>query len=263
MMTLPSGIKALILDMDGVLWRVDTPIGDLKTLFAALRSKGYAIVLATNNSTRTIPQYLQHLDGFGVDHLEPWQIVTSAEAVGEYLQAKFPDGGPVYVVGEDGLLEALRQRGFYLDQSAVVAVAAGMDRQINYQKLTTATRLIRNGAAFIGTNPDRTFPTPQGLIPGTGSILAAIQAATDIQPLVLGKPGPYLYEMALQRLSLQPAQALVVGDRLDTDIIGAQELGCPSALVLSGVSTAQEAQHWQPTPDWIGPDLAALIAVLP
>ena len=263
MMSVFTGIKALILDMDGVLWRGETSIGDLKTIFATLRSKGYVVVLATNNSTRTIPQYLQLLAAFGVDHLEPWQILTSAEAVGDYLQTKFPDGGPVYVVGEDGLLEALHQRGFYLDQNAVLAVAAGMDRQITYQKLSAATRLIRSGAVFIGTNPDRTFPTPGGLTPGAGSILAAIQAATDIQPVVLGKPGPYLYRMALQRLDLQPAQVLVVGDRLDTDIIGAQELGCPCALVLSGVSTAQEAQHWQPEPDWIGPHLAALVTALP
>lgn len=261
-MNLLTGIKALILDMDGVLWRGDQPIGDLKAIFTALLDKGYGVVLATNNSTRTVAQYVQVLTGLGVA-LKPWQIVTSAEAVGHYLKVKYPQGGPVYVVGEEGMLDAVISRGFNIDTRSVVAVIAGMDRQVTYQKLTMATRLIRAGAEFIGTNPDRTFPTPEGLVPGAGAILAAIQAATGVEPVILGKPKPYMYEIALERLSLTAEQTLVVGDRLETDIVGAQKLGCRTALVLSGVTSQADAQSWQPAPDWIGADLATLVAALP
>ncbi len=255
-------IKALILDMDGVIWRADKPIGDLPATFASLQAKGYGVALATNNSTRTVEQYLQVLASLEV-HLEPWQIVTSAEAVGDYLKARFPAGGPVYVVGETGLVEAVRRRGFYVDPNTALAVVAGMDRSFTYQRLAAANRLIRAGSAFIGTNGDRTFPTPEGLVPGSGSILAAIQSASGVEPIILGKPGAYMYELALQRLGLEPAEALVVGDRLETDIVGAQELGCHSALVLSGVTGLEAARRWKPAPDWIGQDLATLVELLP
>lgn len=261
-MQLPAGIKALILDMDGVIWRADQPIGDLPTIFASLKHKGYGVLLATNNSTRTVDQYLQVIAGLGV-FLEPWQIVTSSEAVGDYLKAKYPLGGPVYVVGEEGLLDAMRRRGFYIDTQKTLAVIAGMDRQVTYQKIAVANRLIRSGAIYIGTNPDKTFPTPEGLIPGAGSIITAIATAAETDPIILGKPKPFMYELGLQRLQLQPEQVLVVGDRLETDIVGAQEIGCYSALVLSGVTSPADAQRWQPQPDWIGPDLATLVNQLP
>ena len=261
-MNFAAKLQALILDMDGVIWRADKPIGDLPAIFAALRRKGYAFVLATNNSTRTVAQYLQVLAGLGVV-LEPWQIITSAAAAGGYLKVKYPDGGPVYVVGEEGLFDAVRQHGFYMDTHTALAVVAGWDRQVTYQKLAVANRLIRSGAIFIGTNPDPTFPTPDGLIPGTGAILAAIQTASGVEPLILGKPKPYMYELALQRLGIKPEQALVVGDRLATDITGAQELDCRTALVLSGVTSLEDALHWQPELDWIGQDLAALVEALP
>lgn len=262
MTQLPAGIKGLILDMDGVIWRSDKPIGDLPGIFTSLKQKGYGVLLATNNSTRTVDQYIRVIASLGV-FLETWQVVTSSEAVGDYLKANFPQGGPVYVVGEDGLLEAVRRRGFYIDTQKALAVVAGMDRQVTYQKIAVANRLIRSGAIFIGTNPDKTFPTPDGLIPGAGSIINAIATAAETAPIILGKPKPYMYELGLQRLQLTPDEVLVVGDRLETDIVGAQEIGCRSALVLSGVTSQADAMHWQPQPDWIGPDLATLVDQLP
>lgn len=257
-----SEIKALILDMDGVIWRSDKPIGDLPAIFSNLKKKGYAVLLATNNSTRTVGQYLQVIASLGVN-LDSWQIVTSSEAVGDYLQGKYPQGGPVYIVGEEGLVDALRRREFYVDTQQALAVVAGMDRQVTYQKIAVANRLIRAGAEYIGTNPDKTFPTPDGLVPGAGSIIIAIAAASGVEPNVLGKPRPYMYELGLQRLGLQAGQVLVVGDRLETDIAGAQEIGCRSALVLSGVTSQVDALHWQPAPNWIGADLATLVDQLP
>lgn len=255
-----SEIKALILDMDGVLWRDNAPIGDLATIFKTIMSR-YQVILATNNSTNSAAMYVEKLARFGVQ-LEAWRIVNSSQATAAYLRERFPKGGNIYIVGEKGLHQELTIAGFQHAEADVLAVVVGMDREINYAKLTLAARFIQQGALYIGTNPDRTFPTPQGLAPGAGAILAAIEAASDVKPILIGKPAPEMYRMALQRLNLQPEQALVVGDRLGTDIAGAQNLGCRSALVLSGVSSRQEAENWQPVPDLIVEDLTHLLELL-
>ncbi len=164
--------------------------------------------------------------------------------------------GAVFIVGENGIQRALEERGFTPiidpdDETTPVAVVGSIDRSISYQKLRRATLHIRAGAPFYGTNPDKTFPTPQGLVPGAGSILAAIEAATDVKPIIIGKPQPAMMHMALERLGTTPEETLVVGDRLETDIAAGQAAGCKTALVLSGVSTRQQAKDWQPAPDFI------------
>lgn len=236
-----SEIKGVILDMDGVLWRGDNPLLDLPGFFSKLKSLGLQVILATNNSTRSVPQYLEKLNGFGVV-LGPENIVTSSMAAASYLSQKYPSGAPVYVIGEIGLKDTLREWGFYSSEaeSDVVAVVAGLDRNLNYNILTKGVQLIYRGAEFIGTNPDRTFPSPSGLTPGTGALLAFIQAATGRSPIVMGKPEPYLFQLSLQRMGLTSSRVLVVGDRLDTDILGAQRIGCKSVLVLTGVTTSQD-----------------------
>lgn len=265
----PLPILALIVDMDGVLWRGEQPIGNLARIFETIADKGLRITLATNNATRSTSQYLKKLNSFGVP-LNADQIVNSSMAVAHYLHKTHPYGGKVYIVGENGLAETLSERGFkvidappeeidYIPVSDFIAVVAAMDRQVTYAKLTAATRLIRSGVPFIGTNPDRTFPTPQGLIPGAGAILAAIEAATDVKPEIIGKPSPEMYRIALERMSVDPRHTLVVGDRLETDIAGGQKIGCRTALVLSGVTTPQQAQNWQPAMDWVADDFASVV----
>ncbi len=270
-------VRGLILDMDGVLWKDDTPIGDLPGIFDRIASHGLQVVLATNNATKTIDEYLSKLHGFGVA-LEPWQIVTSSEATAHVLAQKFsphpftplPKLGEetgvraVFVIGENGIVSALRDKGFTPitdpdDETSVVAVVAGIDRGLTYQKLRRATLHIRAGVPFYGTNPDKTFPTPVGLVPGAGSILATLEAATDIKPIVIGKPAPFMLELAAERMGLTKDESLVIGDRLETDIAGGQAMGARTALVLSGVSTRQEATEWEPAPDLIAKDLAELV----
>lgn len=263
---LPEEVRALIIDMDGVLWRANEPIGDLPFVFSRFEQRGLKVLLATNNSTRTPAQYLEKLRGFGVN-LREEQILTSSEAAALYLRTRFPAGGPVYIIGEDGLHTSLASNGFhpYSQDNAEIAplaVVVGMDREINYQKLTNATLLIRAGTPFIATNPDTTFPTPEGLAPGAGAILAAIEVATGVQPYVLGKPFSGMYEVALQRLEISAQQALAIGDRLETDIAGAQALGCHTALVLSGVTSPDEAHAWAPPPNFIASDLTSLVQTL-
>jgi 4-nitrophenyl phosphatase len=256
-----SNIKAIILDMDGVLWRDNEPIGDLPAIFSEIDRRGWHVTLATNNATRTISQYVVKLSNFGVQ-IQPEKIINSAHAAAIYLRKLFPGGGNVYCVGESALSDTLLEEGFKISTDDVVAVVAAMDRQLTYQKLLQATLLIRSGAKFIATNPDRTFPTPAGLVPGTGATLAALEAASEVSPVVVGKPAPEMYQIAMQRMGSSPENTLVVGDRLETDIAGAQNIGCRTALVLSGVTSIQKTQAWKPALDWIAKDLASLLEIL-
>jgi 4-nitrophenyl phosphatase len=258
-----TSIKGLILDMDGVLWAADTPLLDMPRFFQQLQEVGLPVVFATNNGTRSVSMYVERLAGYGVP-VEPWQVVNSAIATAEYLARLFPAGGPMFVVGETGVIEALQEHGFWLanDGEDPLAVVAGMDRSMSYARLARAALLIRAGKPYIGTNPDLTFPTPYGLVPGAGATLAYLEAATSVSPVIMGKPEPHLYRFSIDRLKLRPEEVLAVGDRLETDILGGQRTGCRTALVLSGVSSAAEADAWQPKPDLILPNLADLMPLL-
>jgi 4-nitrophenyl phosphatase len=254
-------IRGAILDLDGTLWRGTSPIGDLPEIFARFPRLGIGFILATNNATMDISQYVEKVASFGV-HLEASQIINSGQAVGHMLKRDFPRGGAVYIVGEGGLHQALADAGFYhSEDDNPLAVVAGMDRKITYEKLTRASQLVRRGLPFIGTNPDATFPMPGGLlIPGAGSILAAIAAAAGQEPVIAGKPSPAMFDLALERLGTRPEETISVGDRLETDIAGGQNAGLRTALVLSGVTTLAQAHAWQPQPDLIVQDLTELLS---
>lgn len=254
-------IKGLILDMDGVLWHGDRPIGDLPAIFSRIQQLGLQVCLATNNATLTADQFVEKLNTFGVK-LSAQQVINSSETTGSYLKSRFPNGGPIYIIGESGLRSTLAKYGFTHAEKHILAVVAGMDRQLTYDQLKKGTLLIRAGSPFIGTNPDRSYPTPEGQVPGAGAILAALASASNVEPLIIGKPKPEMYLLALKRMGVAPEETLVIGDRLETDIIGAQAIGCKTALVLSGVTTEPEARHWQPPVDFIEADLTALITRL-
>ena len=262
MSLIPSQIKSLILDMDGVLWKSDAPIGDLRAVFARLRERNLKVIFATNNGTRTPVQYAERLAGFGIQ-AGPAQVVTSALATAHLLCQKLPQGAKVFAIGGDGVMAALRETGFQVlsirEAEQGQAVVMGIDTQINFDKMLEATLLVRRGVPFYATNPDKTFPTPRGEIPGAGAWVSVITTATDIHPIYAGKPAPYLIDLARDRLGTTKEETLVVGDRLETDIAGGQAAGCPCALVLSGVSTAEQARKWKPKVDVIARDLAELV----
>ncbi|MCZ2126542.1 MAG: HAD-IIA family hydrolase [Anaerolineales bacterium] len=247
---IPANIRALILDMDGVIWRDGTPIGDLPKIFERIRERGLKYVFATNNSTKTPEAYCQKLAALGVD-AEPDQIVTSAMGVAFLIARHHPRGTKIFVVGENGIRAALENQGFEAlsveDAPQAETVVVSIDREVNFQKMVEATLLVRAGRPFYTTNTDRTFPTPRGEIPGSGSWLSVVASASGVEPLVAGKPFPYMMELALARLAVAKSDTLVVGDRLETDIAAGQAIGCPTALVLSGVSTREEARTWNPT----------------
>ena len=251
--------------MDGVIWKADAPIGDLVATFNRIRQRGLNFVFATNNGTRTSEQYVARLKSFGVD-VEPWQVVTSAQAVAYTLAQKFPRGTKVFMIGEDGIRMALEEKGFEIlsveDAPSAEAVVMGMDRSVNFQKMSEATLLVRRGVPFYATNPDKTFPTPRGEVPGAGAWLSIVVTASGVEPIIAGKPFPFLMELALEKLGTKKEETLVVGDRLETDIAAGQGVGCPTALVLSGVASRQQADQWNPKLDFVANDLSSLIDMI-
>lgn len=260
-----STIKALILDMDGVLWTENSPIGDLPKIFNFIADHQLKVAFATNNSTRTPQQFVEKLGRFGVAKVQERQIITSSLVLANELSRLFPGKGDVFIIGETGLINAIENEGFHVVDTyqAIdpVAVAVGIDTHITFEKLRIATILIRKGKPFLGTNPDKTFPTPEGLIPGTGAVLAALSTATGVTPRIMGKPAPEMISMARNRLSTLPGETLVIGDRLETDIASGQADGSLTALVLSGVTPPEELSRWQPAPDYFAENLSALLDV--
>ncbi len=263
-----ESLRGLVLDMDGVLWQGETPAPGLIDFFATLETAGLRYVLATNNATRTPAMVAEKLARFGVT-LPVGRIVTSAEATADYLRLTDPAGSPVYVVGEAGLHEAIRRRGFSLLNPEAVrrgarakTVVVGFSREFTYDDLAMGALLVRNGARFIATNPDPTYPTELGPLPGAGAIQAVIVTATGIPPTVIGKPGRIIFDEALRRLGTAATETAAVGDRLNTDIAGGQAAGLGTILVLSGVTSADDLAAADIRPDLVVADIMALSQAL-
>ncbi|MBN2003860.1 MAG: HAD-IIA family hydrolase [Anaerolineae bacterium] len=255
-----AGVRGIICDMDGVLWRDKQPLPGLHEFFNLISELGLGYVLATNNSSRTPAMYVEKLANLGVQTTSD-HILTSATATGDYLAGHAERGARVYVLGSAGVREALQAHGFNLTEGPPADyVVVGWDQNLTWKRLATATRLILSGARFIGTNPDRTFPLEEGVAPGNGAQLAALETATGIAPLVVGKPFPILYQQALARMEIGAEEALVIGDRLDTDILGGLRLGMPTALVLSGVTQSADLKTTPIRPDMVFDDLSVLTA---
>lgn len=232
-------IDGVVLDMDGVLWRGNTALPGLAEFFTFLREQKLPFTLATNNSRRSPDEYTGKLEKMSVPDVGSNHVITSGTATVDYLRSHFPPKTQVFVVGGDGLKDILAKADFTLAENDAEVVVVGIDFNLTYEKLRTATLLIRNGAAFIGTNPDVTFPTPEGLAPGAGSILALIETATDVRPTVIGKPERAMFETAVQRMGTTPERTLMIGDRLGTDIVGGNQAGLKTALVMTGVTTPE------------------------
>lgn len=265
-------VSNLILDMDGVLWRGDTPMPGLVDFFSTLRALDMGFILATNNATKTVSQYVEKLARLGVD-VPARQILTSGEATATFLENQYPHGTSLYVIGEQGLRSVLTEHGFTVnetrdplgddeDDEKVEAVVVGLARNVCYRQLATATLLIRRGATFIGTNPDTTLPTEIGAMPGAGALLAFLEASTDVKPVVIGKPNRAIFEQALNQLKALPSETAMVGDRIGTDIAGGQAAGIRTILLLTGATNREEADASPAPADWILDDIQSLTEFL-
>lgn len=255
-----SAIKGVVMDMDGVLWRGDQMLPGVGEFFSFLNGRGLPFVLATNNSSKTPGDYVAKLSGMGIDGVRENQIVTSGTATVDYLLAHYPAGIPIHVVGGAGLKTLVSSAGFVLGDTDARVVVVGIDVNLTYETVKRAMRLIRAGADFIGTNGDLTIPIADGLAPGAGSILAAIAASAGKQPLVIGKPNKPSFEAALHIVGSSPEATLMIGDRLDTDIQGAQAAGLRAAVVLTGITTRETLAASAVKPDAVYEGLPALMA---
>jgi 4-nitrophenyl phosphatase len=248
-------LKTILLDMDGVIWRGYEPVIDIKALFDKIHQLGCQPFCVTNNATSTVDGYLEKMRNFDVE-LSSDKIITSAEATGKYLEDHIEKGSSVYVIGEDGLKETITKYGFSITQDPEKevpgAVVVGLDFNISYEKIYIAANLIRSGVLFVGTNPDKTFPYLDGVAPGGGSIISPVEAASGTAPVMIGKPEKYLFQLAMARSGSGPGETLMIGDRLETDILGAQQAGIRTALVLTGIASLEDAENWKPRPDMIG-----------
>ena len=249
---------AFLLDLDGVLFRGDQPIPWAAEAVQRLRSMGRSIVFVTNNSARTPEQVAEHLQTVGVQ-AAPAEVETSALTTASVLA----DRGVrrALVVGEAGLRSALEAVGITLVEAsrAPDVVVVGWDRGVDYERLRTAAVAVQRGAALVASNPDTSYPAPDGTRwPGAGAILAVIEATCEIRAEVIGKPYAPIFEAALRRAG--GGTPLVVGDRLDTDIEGAARLSWASMLVLTGISTEDEAAAGAVHPTFVAQDLRGLFA---
>jgi len=259
--------------MDGVLWHGEQAIAGLSDFFQLLREQALPFILATNNASNTAEQYVKKLARMGVS-VKQQEILTSGMATALYLaQHKDPANTRIFVLGEKGASLPLLEQGFTLtdiyqlnskdtpNQGADIVVC-GKDETITWDKLSTATLNLQAGAEFIATNADTTLPTERGLIQGNGAILAALHAATGRTATVIGKPEPIMYQQALALLGSTPEDTIAIGDRLDTDILGAVRTGMRSLMVLTGASKREDLAQIDFAPTWIMQDLQAVTQAL-
>ena len=254
-------VQALVVDIDGTLLRGSLPLPGLARFFAFLQSRQVPFVVASNNATKTAAAYQESLAGLGAP-VKIEQILTAGAATARYLAGELHQGARLYLIGEAALQSVLRQAGFILLEDAsqpADAVVVGGDSALTYEKLKYAALLLQRGARFVGTNPDLLCPTEEGLVPEAGTTLAALEAATGTSPVVIGKPSRYLFDMAVENMGSERATTAVLGDRLETDILGGQQAGLRTILVCTGVDDGSTITQKGIEPDLVASGLEELV----
>jgi len=254
-------VRAVLFDMDGVIYVGNQPLPGVQDLLDYLDASDRRWLCITNNASNTSQMFADKLTKMGI-HTEPIHILGSAEATAAWLAEQVPQRGKVIMLGMEGLRTALLNAGFTLvtDPFEAEFAVAGINFNLTYEDVANVALAIRNGARFVGTNIDPTYPSERGQIPGTGSIIAMLIAATDVKPEIVGKPYPGMYELAMQRVKSHATETMMVGDRYETDIVGAVELGLVTTGVLSGISSRATFEAGTPPPDFILDGLPALLA---
>jgi HAD superfamily hydrolase (TIGR01457 family) len=254
---------ALLIDLDGVVYRGDQVIRAAAATLPQVRRRGSRVLFLTNNSARTPGQVAEKLRDLGIA-AEPGDVLTSAVATAAMLRREGTTGRTAFVIGERGIREALEQAGIELldgEPERTDLVVVGWDRAVDYAKLRTASLLVERGARLIATNADASYPAPDGLWPGAGAILAAVTTTTGAEPLIVGKPSRPLFEAAAEATGAD--NPLMVGDRLETDVGGAASMGWDSLLVLSGAARSDDLLRSSVLPTYVGADLRTLLDDVP
>lgn len=249
-----DNIKNFLIDMDGVLVRGSTLIPGASEFVQRLRDKGHPFLIFTNNSLYT-PRDLQvRLTYLGLD-VPPDAIFTSALATAQFLHAQQPSGR-AYAIGESGLTTALHDIGYILTDQDPEYVVLGETTTYSFERLTRAIRFVNAGARLIATNPDVMGPGEGGIVPGTGAVAALISSATGVKPYFIGKPNPLMMRTALRTLNAHSEESVMIGDRMDTDIVAGTESGLRTILVLSGVTRQDQVARFPFRPTWIRESVA-------
>lgn len=256
-MTNPDPPLAYLTDMDGVLVHEDELVPGADEFLAELHANNIRFLVLTNNSIRTPRDLHARLRTTGLD-LPEEAIWTSALATATFLNSQRP-GGSAYVVGESGLTTALHDIGYVLTETDPDYVVLGETRTYSFEAITTAIRLVEKGARFIATNPDATGPSREGSLPATGAVAALITRATGRDPYYVGKPNPLMMRSALRAIGAHSAHALMIGDRMDTDIVSGLEAGMRTVLVLSGISTPESVEMYPYRPTIVVNSVADLV----
>ncbi len=241
--------ETVLCDLDGVVWREEEVIWENVEGLKRLKEMGKKLVFLTNNSTKTPEYYTERLRDLG---LYPDKVITSSVVAADYL---FKMGiKRVFVIGENGLIEPLKSKGITTDEVNPEAVVVGLDRNFSYEKLKKAANFVYRGLTFIATNMDAHIKKSDEILPGAGSLVSAISFASGREPdAVMGKPNPYIYEFVGNVES-----AIVMGDRLDTDILGGNRLNIPTVLVLTGVHTLEDVERLKIFPTYFVENLSKI-----
>jgi NagD protein len=249
-------IIAHLLDMDGVLVRGGQPVAGSVDYVAGLVAKGEPFQIFTNNSRFTPEDHAKRLTAAGFP-VQPEHIYTSALATARFVELQKP-GSSAYVIGDHGLVEALQRAGCRITEFGPDFVVLGDTTSYHYEQIATGAELVAKGAWFLATNPDATGPTERGFHPACGAVAALIEKATGRQPYFVGKPNPFMVRCALDRLGVRAADTIMIGDRMDTDVLAGLESGLKTALVLTGVTTRADIERFPFRPDHVVECLADL-----
>jgi HAD superfamily hydrolase (TIGR01457 family) len=252
-----------LIDLDGVVYRGNELIPGAKEFVDWLDANHKKYLFLTNNSFATLPQIIAKLEHLGIS-TKPEHMMSAGQAAIQHIERARP-GGTVYVVGEESLIELVREHNLQVvspETTEADAVLVGLDRDFNYLKLTNAVDIVRNGGMFVAINRDPLLPIVGGLIPGCGAMVAAIEAASGTTPEVVGKPEPLLLQEAMVLLQSTPEETVMVGDGLDVDILAGKSAGTHTLFVLSGRNQQDDIEKLAIYPDHTYKDLAEVLTVL-
>jgi NagD protein len=250
-------ICSWLMDMDGVLVREQQAVPGAHEFLTRLRELEMPFLVLTNNSIYTQRDLTARLRRTGLDVPEE-AIWTSALATAQFLEDQRPNGS-AFVIGESGLTTALHDHGYTLTERDPDYVVLGETRTYSFERITQAIRLIAAGSRFIATNPDNVGPTPDGLLPATGSVAALVSRATGVDPYYVGKPNPLMMRSALNAIEAHSETTAMIGDRMDTDVVAGLEAGLETILVLTGVTTPGEIDRYSYRPSRVVDSVANLI----
>ncbi len=253
-------VRTWLTDMDGVLVHEEQALPGAADFIAALQENAVRFLVLTNNSIYTARDLRARLLRSGID-LPEESIWTSALATAQFLSEQKP-GGSAYVIGEAGMTSALHEVGFVMTERDPDYVVLGETRTYSFEAITRAIRLVEKGARFIATNPDVTGPSPEGPLPATGSVAAMIRQATGVKPYFVGKPNPLMMRSALNRLEAHSESTVMIGDRMDTDIIAGIEAGLRTLLVLSGSTRRSQIETYPYRPTRVEDSIADVVPLV-